>query len=178
MLIKRKILVGVLISAVIVSLVGLNVHYYFATMGAQAEINDLLSQTVLSWTASMNTAAVVLRDVTTGHDYDRIFQVLAIAQRIGEAGYGYESSKPFGTFEFTARTISQNLLPYYDSLGRGINPTALSMFDVLAYKIENITSLIGRESWELMFNNGVDRIGLWKENGTLDAILIYCNDAR
>ena len=185
---RYKIIVGVLVLALLISL-GFNVYHYLAMVEKQKLINDIRSEIILEWANEMSIAADHLENATTNIDVDDehygVRWFLYAASRIVHSisMYQLDESELFGPMAWLPLDVAGNLAPYEEGarapiIVRHINPTALEMFGNLAEKIWNVTDLIFNEASTLYSPTGVNPIKRLEEKDILDDIIDGCEDIR
>ena len=179
-ILRYKLLVGVLVLALIISL-GFNYHYSQLQTQNGALLNTMRSRTVLVWANEMSIIGLLIENATTNFHMGRVFELTESAWRTGEIfseviDYSPNSSHYlYWQMVNTPKRMGDNLFPYavgYPKDLKYINPSAFPMFKNLADTIYNMTRLISRV--EIDDRSGVDPTEQLAKRGFLNDIISYC----
>jgi hypothetical protein len=171
--VRHKIIVGVLILALAISL-GFNLHYYSVMVSKQATINNMRGKIIVAWAYQMSYAAYYLKNVTTNIGVRGVCYLLWSAREIAESAW-ISDGNLYLEMIHTASSVWNGLDTYsegYPTFVKYINSTAVEMIKDLAQRINDATALIldGDVNVHLTRKEGVNPIQLLKEKGVLDEI--------
>ncbi len=175
---KYKVLLGILVLALVVSLV-VNGYFYTLIADLQAQTNNLLSGTIARWVREMSVAGYLLQNATTNIAVAGIDSIFETAGATASTASGHDNQTVYLHMALAAEVIADNLFPYCVGTPtdiKYINQTAIAMFAILYTKIQNLTSLFN--IWELDHPNGTNPTLLLEERHLVDSIIDNCWDVR
>ncbi len=176
---RYKVLLGILVLSLVVSL-GVNGYFYTLLVDRQAQINNFLSRTIITWAREMTIAGYLLQNATTNIAVAGVNSLFRTARETAETAWVYDRDKLFGHMALAAGGIEDNLHTYCVGAPidlKYINQTAIEMFAILYTKIQNLTRPLFDTS-ELYHPKGDDPIHLLEERGLVDSIIANCTDVR
>lgn len=181
MILKYRLLVGVLVLALVASW-GLG-YYYYNSLQAQnvAFLNNMRSRAVNIWAMEMSLTGSLIEDATTNLDMDTACQSTESTYRIGDMIYeaDYSSHLHDLTWQMfdTPWVMRERLFSYANgspTYVKHINPSAFPMFKNLTSTIYKMTGLI----LDLDQQSGIDPAQQLTNKGVLDDIIRYCIDIK
>jgi hypothetical protein len=140
---KYKILSGVLLSSLVVSS-GVAAYFYKSSLDRQEQINNLLSEAIVTWVREMNVAGYLLHNATTNAALAEADSVFVDAQDAANTLWVSDSQAVYSYMALAPGDVAENLFPYCVGTPtdlKYINQTAIEMFAVLSAKVQNLTSL-------------------------------------
>lgn len=160
---------------------GLTYHYYSIGLSQEATINNMRGQAIVAWARQMDAAAYYINNTRTNIDMYNVYFLLRSISDTALTVYISDGTLYIWMSSATDRTA--------DSLGayaegaphtvRNISPTAISMIQTLAQKIQNTTrQIIGSTGpWmDLTHLSGEDPTKLLEEKGILDSVINGCTE--
>jgi len=174
---KYKVLLGILLIGLVVSL-GAAGYFYALMNDRQAQINNLLSRTILTYAREISFAGYLLRNATTNIAVADASSLLMTSRQTADTAWLYNSQTAYLYMAEAAGLVEENLAPYCEGAPTSlnfVNQTAVEMFAVLYTKIQNLTRPI-LDIWELEHPKGRDPIDLFNERGLTQGIVDNCSD--